>query len=161
MNTRQRWPGLLHWWWFVLRGMIWRMPLYVIVLFLLQLDFFFLFLSPSFVLGCRELLRLQRLCPSRDYHSTRCAGQVAVTKNNACGVGIACAPLWLRQGWGLYLQLGTERQRSDYECSQISCQESFWRYQQWTTRKRVYICFHKRQWWLLELTWSWHILLVA
>ena len=68
------------------------MPLYVIVLFLLQLDFFF-FLTPSFVLGCRELLRLQRprqVHGARDHHGTRCAGQVAARKNNAGGVGIAC-----------------------------------------------------------------------
>ena len=68
------------------------MPLYVIVLFLLrQLDFFF-FLTPSFVLGCRDLLRLRRPCQAHgapDHHGTRCASQVAARKNNACGVGIA------------------------------------------------------------------------
>ena len=68
------------------------MPLYVIVLFLLrQLDFFF-FLTPSFVLGCRDLLRLRRPCQAHgapDHHGNRCASQVAARKNNACGVGIA------------------------------------------------------------------------
>ena len=64
----------------------------VIGLFLLrQLDFFF-FLTPSFVLGCRDLLRLRRPCQAHgapDHHGTRCASQVAARKNNACGVGIA------------------------------------------------------------------------
>ena len=89
----------------------------------------FLFLTPSFVLGCRELLRLQRprqAHGARDHHGTRCSGKVAARENVACGVGIAydsksagihilggritttdeatvayCAHLWLRQGWRL------------------------------------------------------------
>ena len=72
------------------RQMIWRIPLYVIVLFLLQLDFFFL--TPSIVLGYRELLRLRRPRQAHgapDHHGTRCAGQVAARKNNAYDLNTA------------------------------------------------------------------------
>ena len=52
----------------------------------------FSFLTPSFFLGCRELLRLKRprqAHGAHDHHGTRCAGQVAARKNNAGSVGIA------------------------------------------------------------------------
>ena len=67
------------------------MPLYVIVFFSTTAGLF-LFLTPSFVLGCRELLRLQRPRQAHgvpDHRGTRCVGQVAARKNNACGVDIA------------------------------------------------------------------------
>ena len=121
------------------------MPLYVIVFFSTTAGLF-LFLTPSFVLGCRELLRLQRPRQAHgapDHRGTRCVGQVAARKNNACGVDIAydskTAGIRILGGritttdeataltYGVYSCSLGPRDNGHYECSQISCQESFFR----------------------------------